>query len=76
MVQLGHSVFLCDKKQGPTDQSRAVLLTARSMEILENRGIAHHILKEAVILQGMQIHVEGAKVGFFISDLANYRIQF
>ncbi|KAI8142976.1 FAD-binding monooxygenase [Fennellomyces sp. T-0311] len=63
MIQLGHSVYICDPKQGPTDQSRAVLLTPRTMEMMENRKIAHHFLKEAIAVQGMQVHVHGSKVG-------------
>ncbi|KAI9499420.1 FAD binding domain-containing protein [Zychaea mexicana] len=63
MAKLGHSVYICDPKNGPTTQSRAVLLTPRTMEVMANHNIAHHLLKEAIVVQGVQIHVQGSKVG-------------
>ncbi|KAI9261425.1 FAD binding domain-containing protein [Phascolomyces articulosus] len=64
MIQLGHSIFICDPKNGPTTQSRAVLLTPRTMEVMENHNLAHHFLKEeAVVVQGVQMHVKGSRVG-------------
>ncbi|KAG2222427.1 hypothetical protein INT45_009439 [Circinella minor] len=63
MIKLGHSIYICDPKKGPTTQSRAVLLTPRTMEVMENHNLAHHFLKEAIVLQGVQLHVQGSKVG-------------
>lgn len=60
---LGHSVYICDPKLGPTDQSRAVLLTSRTMEIFALNGIAEHFLKEAIIAQGMEAHYKGSTLG-------------
>ena len=59
MVSLGHSVLLLDKSSGPTGQSRAILMTSRTLETLDNRGIAHHFLKEAVITHGSQAFSQG-----------------
>ncbi|ORY99425.1 FAD binding domain-domain-containing protein [Syncephalastrum racemosum] len=61
LTSLGHSVYICDKKSGPTLQSRALVMTARTVEVLENKGIAHHILKEASIAPGVQTFINGAK---------------
>lgn len=63
MRSLGHSVYICDPKLGPTDQSRAVLLTSRTMEIFALNGIADHFLKEAIIAQGMEAHYKGSSFG-------------
>lgn len=63
MARMGHLFYLCDKKSGATDQSRAVLMTARTVEILARLRIAHHFLKEAIICQGTQAYADGDKVG-------------
>jgi 2-polyprenyl-6-methoxyphenol hydroxylase-like FAD-dependent oxidoreductase len=62
MVSLGHSVYLLDQKEGPTDQSRAFFVTSRSLQIFENKGISHRILHEAYILRGVQLFIEGSEV--------------
>lgn len=63
MLSMGHSVFICDYKYGPTDQTRAIGITARTMEHLTMGGIAHHFLKRAVILQGARCYSNGEALG-------------
>lgn len=63
MLSMGHSVYICDYKYGPTDQTRAIGITARTMEHLTMDGIAHHFLKRAVILQGARVHSNGEALG-------------
>lgn len=62
MAQRDHSVFIVDPKLGPTDQSRALLITSRSMEILESKGLAADILREAFAYSGMRMFKNGAIV--------------
>lgn len=62
MAQWGHSVFIVDPKPGPTDQSRAILITSRSMEVLENVGLAADILRESFVNCGMRVFKDGAMV--------------
>lgn len=62
MIMKGHSVYILDQKSCPTKQSRAFFVTARSMEMFENHGIAKHILKKAYILRGAQLIIEGSEV--------------
>lgn len=62
MIMQGHSVYICDQKQGPTTQSRAFFVTARSLEIFENKGIAHRLLQEAYVLRGAQLFIEDCEV--------------
>lgn len=62
MASRGHSVYCVDPKSGPTDQSRAILITARTMEILEARGLAAEVLSEAFIASGVRIFRNGVVV--------------
>ncbi|KAL9546938.1 hypothetical protein MBANPS3_006429 [Mucor bainieri] len=68
MIMQGHSVYICDQKQGPTSQSRAFFVTARSLEIFENKGIAHRLLQEAYVLRGAQLFIEGCKTTSIEAD--------
>ncbi|KAI9314422.1 hypothetical protein BX666DRAFT_451923 [Dichotomocladium elegans] len=63
MIQFGHSVYICDKGKGPTTQSRAILMTSRTIETLANRGIAHHFLSKSIMTPGVQVFSAGRKVG-------------
>ncbi|KAI7860348.1 FAD binding domain-containing protein [Circinella umbellata] len=74
MVSLGHSVLILDKSSGPTGQSRAILMTSRTLETLDNRGIAHHFLKNAVITHGSQAFSQGHLVGYL--DAVNENTLF
>jgi 2-polyprenyl-6-methoxyphenol hydroxylase-like FAD-dependent oxidoreductase len=62
LSKMGHSVAIVDTKPGPTDQSRALLVTARTMEILDAKGLASDVLREAFISSGMYMHRNGAVV--------------
>ncbi|ORZ00228.1 FAD binding domain-domain-containing protein [Syncephalastrum racemosum] len=65
LSQAGHSVFICDKKSGPAvGQSRAMAITARTLETFENRGIAPAFMERAgLIVRGVNIYSDGVKVG-------------
>ncbi|KAG1122239.1 hypothetical protein G6F42_011668 [Rhizopus arrhizus] len=60
MAQRGHSVFIVDPKPEPTDQSRAILITARTMEVLDSQGLAADILREAFVFSGMRMFRDGS----------------
>ncbi|KAG2227355.1 hypothetical protein INT45_004310 [Circinella minor] len=57
-----HTFYIADIKEEPTYEMRAVSLTARTMETLQNFKLAHHILQEALVLQGTQLIVNGKKM--------------
>jgi 2-polyprenyl-6-methoxyphenol hydroxylase-like FAD-dependent oxidoreductase len=59
MASRGHSVCIVDPKPGPTDQSRAVLITARTLEILQNKGLAADILYDAFAASGIRLYSKG-----------------
>lgn len=63
MAKLGHSIYICDKNEGPnTNQSRAVLVTSRTMETLANHDIVQHFMKVAAFTQGVEIFSNGHSV--------------
>lgn len=62
MASRGHSVYCVDLKSGPTNQSRAISITSRSMEILEARGLASRILAESVVASGVRFYRYGVLV--------------
>jgi 2-polyprenyl-6-methoxyphenol hydroxylase-like FAD-dependent oxidoreductase len=47
LVKLGVRVIVADGKAGPTRESRALVLQARSLEIYDQLGIADEVLKQA-----------------------------
>ncbi|KAG0766766.1 hypothetical protein G6F24_003344 [Rhizopus arrhizus] len=55
MALRGHSVYCLDPKIGPTDQSRALLVTSRTMEILEGKGLAGEFLADGFISSGIRV---------------------
>ncbi|KAG0180911.1 hypothetical protein DFQ29_009849 [Apophysomyces sp. BC1021] len=63
MARRGHSIYIVDKKSSPTIQSRAILVTAHVLEVLESEGIAHHLLKKSHVIGGIQMHLNGSKAG-------------
>ncbi|ORZ03014.1 FAD-binding monooxygenase, partial [Syncephalastrum racemosum] len=64
LAKAGHSVYICDAKKSPAQyQSRALGMTARTIEVLENRGVASHFLKEASVIRGVEVFIYGSKAG-------------
>ena len=67
MAKLGHSIYICDKNEGPNiSQSRALLVTSRTMETLTNHGIVQHFMKEAVFTHGVEVFSNGSSVSNWI----------
>jgi 2-polyprenyl-6-methoxyphenol hydroxylase-like FAD-dependent oxidoreductase len=62
LIKAGHSVYLLDKKEGPTEQSRAFNITPRSLEILQHHGLAYRILQQAISIRGALLYVNGSIV--------------
>ena len=62
MASWNHTFYLCDNKEGPTTETRALGLSARTMEILEAHKIAPYIIKEALVNYGVQMYFGGKKV--------------
>ncbi|KAG2179816.1 hypothetical protein INT43_003599 [Umbelopsis isabellina] len=58
MEQAGHNFRIIDNTtfESRRGQSRALLLTARSLEILHDRGLSGDILRAALILHGFRLY--------------------
>ncbi len=54
LVKLGVDVALVDAKDGPTDESRALSVHSRSMEIYDQLGVIDRVLAEAVPAESMR----------------------
>jgi 2-polyprenyl-6-methoxyphenol hydroxylase-like FAD-dependent oxidoreductase len=54
LVRLGVTVALVDAKDGPTDESRALGVHSRSMELYDQLGVVGHVLEQAVRAESMR----------------------
>ncbi|KAI8889594.1 hypothetical protein K501DRAFT_329074 [Backusella circina FSU 941] len=69
-ILIGRSENNKNQKEGLTDQSRAFFVTSRSLQIFENKGIAHRMLHEAYILRGAQLFIEGGECTSLDADVS------
>ena len=53
------AVRVVDKLPGPTDESRAIVVRARSLEMLERVGVVEEVLSTGVRMTGAQFHLDG-----------------
>ncbi len=58
----GIEVMIIDKKEGPTKESRAMVVHARSLEIYDQLGIVNEALLKGEIVRSAQFIVNGKKV--------------
>ncbi|MGP9682884.1 FAD-dependent monooxygenase [Brachybacterium sp. AOP3-A1-3] len=63
----GVPALVIDAKAGPTRESRAIVVQARSMEIYDQLGLAQEVIDGAVAAEGMQIRAESASGGLLSS---------
>jgi 2-polyprenyl-6-methoxyphenol hydroxylase-like FAD-dependent oxidoreductase len=75
MASRGHSVYCVDPKPGSTDQSRAILLSSRTMEIFEAKGFAAQVLTEAFVSSGIRMFRHGVMVSMKITKLIKKILQ-
>ncbi len=62
--------LIIDSKNGPTEQSRAIAMTARSMEVYQQLGISDTAIQQGRFIEQMAIYVKGkekanAQIGEF-----------
>ncbi|MBD0332124.1 MAG: FAD-dependent monooxygenase, partial [Chitinophagaceae bacterium] len=58
----GIDFIIVDKKDGPTQESRALVIHARSLEIYDQMGISAEAVKQGQIVQTVQFIVKGRKI--------------
>jgi 2-polyprenyl-6-methoxyphenol hydroxylase-like FAD-dependent oxidoreductase len=59
LSRFGIPFRLIEKNEGPTTQSRALVIQPRSLEIFEQMGIAEHAVKQGRIFQTINYVVNG-----------------
>ncbi|KAI9283969.1 FAD binding domain-containing protein [Umbelopsis sp. AD052] len=64
MDQFGHNYRIIDSEapEARHGQSRALLLTSRSLEIMEDRGLSGELLSHAVIPRGLRLHSDTKQI--------------
>jgi 2-polyprenyl-6-methoxyphenol hydroxylase-like FAD-dependent oxidoreductase len=77
LARFNINFLIVDSKEGPTEQSRAIVITARSMEIYQQLGISQHAIEEGRFITDFAIFVKGkekamAHVGEFGKGLTDF----
>ena len=62
LYRQGASFLILDKKGGPTTESRALVVQARSMEIYEQMGLVDRVIKEGKPARGISLYKKGKPV--------------
>src|ERR1700761_6844147 len=62
LLRYGIQPVIIDSKQGPTNQSKALAVQARALEIYRQMGIVDKVLAEGVPAKGVAFYEDG-KVG-------------
>jgi 2-polyprenyl-6-methoxyphenol hydroxylase-like FAD-dependent oxidoreductase len=63
LTRFGIDYIILDQKSGPTDQSKALVVHARSMEIYQQMGLSDKILADGQQNEGITLHRNGKKTG-------------
>jgi len=63
LTRFGVDYIILDQKSGPTDQSRALVVHARSMEIYQQMGLSDTILADGQQNGGITLHRNGKRTG-------------
>jgi 2-polyprenyl-6-methoxyphenol hydroxylase-like FAD-dependent oxidoreductase len=59
LARFGIDFIIVDKKSGPTKESRAIAVTARSLEIYQQMGIVHHALEGGKAIKSFYLYSQG-----------------
>ncbi len=61
LARFGIDFRIIDSKSGPTRESRALVVQARTMEVYQQLGIAKRAMDEGYVMPAMNIHVNGER---------------
>ncbi len=61
LLRFGIDFIILDTKTGPTLQSRAIAVTARSLEIYQQMGLAQKVVDEGAKINSFNIYSDGKK---------------
>lgn len=59
LARFNINFLIIDSKQGPTEQSRAIVMTARSMEVYEQLGISDTAIAQGRFIKDLSIYIKG-----------------
>jgi 2-polyprenyl-6-methoxyphenol hydroxylase-like FAD-dependent oxidoreductase len=77
LSRYGITCIVVDSKAGPTLQSRALLVTSRSLEIYDQMGIADKVVNQGMQVEEFSIFTQGAeKVKFPIGNIGQGLTDF
>jgi 2-polyprenyl-6-methoxyphenol hydroxylase-like FAD-dependent oxidoreductase len=76
LTRRGVPVVVVDQKEGPTRESRALAVQARTMEIYDQLGLADQVLTGAYPALRMQIGTDAPLGGISIADLQQGETRF
>src|SRR5580692_1760906 len=77
LLRYGLQPIIIDSKQGPTDESKALGVQARSMEIYRQMGLVDPIIKDGKKAKGISFSRNGKKLaGFSISNVGEGQTPF
>lgn len=61
LSRFGIGFIIVDPKEGPTEQSRAIAVTARSLEIYQQLGLSETVLQEGTQINSFNLFYSGKK---------------
>lgn len=77
LTRFGVDLIIIDAKGGTTPESRAMLVTARSMEIYQQMGLSDKILAQGEYIRDLSIHINGKeKVAFSLGKAGDGLTDF
>ena len=77
LLRYGIQPIIIDSKQGPTDESKALGVQARSMEIYRQMGLVDTIIKDGKKAKGINFSRNGKKLaGFSIANVGEGQTPF
>ena len=62
LMRFGISFIILDKKNGPTKESRAILVTARSLEIYQQMGLSNQVIAGGKLVKSFNIYSHGKRM--------------
>ena len=63
LARFGTDFIIIDHKDGPTQQSRAIAVTSRSLEIYQQMGLIYEILRDGQPLKSFSMYSKGKRQG-------------
>ena len=76
LARRGTRIRLIDKRPEPTDESRAILVHARSLELMERIGVVEELIATGVHSTAMEFHADGQTIGRLELDTVDSPFPF